>query len=152
MAGLTIRSSRRRFAGRLNSGVRPHMNKYAAILILLLPAQSFAEGKCMDTAIGDTEIEECASQDLSRADSALDLTYKATLATLDKMTSDGDKGAAEAKEQLIAAQRKWDDFRKSDCDVVFYLNVEGSIRIPETMKCMANHADHRRQQLQHLFD
>ena len=128
------------------------MNKYAAILILLLPAQSFAEGKCMDTAIGDTEIEECASQDLSRADSALDLTYKATLATLDKMTSDGDKGAAEAKEQLIAAQGKWDDFRKSDCDIVFYLNVEGSIRIPETMKCMANYADHRRQQLQHLFD
>ena len=75
----------------------------------------------MDTAIGDAEIEECASQDLSRADSALDLTYKATLATLDKMTSDGDKGAAEAKEQLIAAQGKWDDFRKSDCDVVFYL-------------------------------
>src|SRR5690606_19450767 len=121
-ADLTIRSSRARFAvsdrpephraGRLNSGVRPHMNKYAAILILLLPAQSFAEEKCMDTAIGDTEIEECASQDLSRADSALDLTYKATLATLDKMTSDGDKGAAEAKEQLIAAQGKWDDFRK----------------------------------------
>ena len=128
------------------------MKKYAAILLLITPIQSFAGEKCMDTAVADTEIEECASQELNRADSALDSTYRAVLTQLDKMASDGDKGAAEAKKQLISAQDKWDDFRKTDCDVAFLLNVDGSIRIPATMKCMADHADHRRQVLQHFFD
>ena len=128
------------------------MKKNAAILLLITPIQSFAGEKCMDTAVSDTEIEECASQELNRADSALDSTYRAVLTQLDKMASDGDKGAAEAKKQLISAQDKWDDFRKTDCDVAFLLNVDGSIRIPATMKCMADHADHRRQVLQHFFD
>lgn len=128
------------------------MKKYAAILLLILPIQSFAGDNCMDTADTDTEIEECASQELNRADSALDSAYAAALTQLDKMASDGDKGAAEAKKQLISAQQKWDDFRKTDCDVAFFLNVDGSIRIPATMKCMTDHANHRRQVLQHLFD
>lgn len=128
------------------------MKKFAALALLILPIQCFAADKCMDTANTDTEIEECASQELGQADSALDSAYEAALAELDKMASDGDEGAAEAKKQLISAQQKWDDFRKADCDVTFFMNVGGSIRIPATMKCMADHANQRRQVLQHLFD
>lgn len=106
----------------------------------------------MATAISDAEIEACASQELSRTNSDLDSTYATTLARLDKMAADGEKGAAEAKAQLIAAQDQWQDFRRSDCDVIFFLNVDGSIRIPETMKCMADHAAQRERQLRQLFD
>jgi len=128
------------------------MKTYLAILLLLLPAPSLADNRCMETAISDPEIIKCASQQLDRAETALSTTYKATLAKLDRLVSDGDEGAMDAKKHLIIAQEKWEAFRQSDCDVVFFVNVHGSIRIPETIKCMADHAAQRNEQLQQIFD
>ena len=128
------------------------MKNLAAAILLIFPSPCLANDQCMDTATSDEEIEKCASQELDQAESSVDAIYKATLAELDRLISNGDKGSAEAKKQLIDSQKKWSDFRKSDCDIVFYLNIDGSIRIPETMNCMANHANRRSELLKHLFD
>ena len=127
------------------------MKPCTAIVLLVLPMHAFA-GECLDAAITDTAIEACAARELNRADAALDSAYAAALAQLDQMAADGDKGAAQAREQLVSAQQQWDDFRKADCDVTFFLNVDGALRIPATMQCMADHADRRREVLRHLFD
>ncbi len=71
------------------------MKIYAAILFLILSTQSFADDDCLDTAISDTAIEECVSQRLARADSALASSYETALTKLDEIVSDGDKGAVE---------------------------------------------------------
>lgn len=106
----------------------------------------------MENAISEQDIIECASQERDRAESALSDTYKAVLTKLDRLTSEGEPGATDAKEQLVTAQNEWIEFREADCDVVFLLNVGGSVRIPATLKCLADHALQRNSELQKIFN
>lgn len=106
----------------------------------------------MDTAVSDDEISNCATQELDAAQDALETTYSAALAELDRLASQGDPTARNAQEQLSITQKKWAEFVDSDCDVVFLLNAGGSLRIPTTLKCKADHTMQRVKELQRIFD
>ena len=97
----------------------------------------------METAVTDTEYIECAQQELDKADTTLSESVKLFLSILDKSVSDYDLGAAGARDSFNESQEKWEAFRESACGVVFYLNVGGSARLPETILCMAGYSRER---------
>jgi len=114
-------------------------------LILLAPSVASADVDCA-TALSDPDINECASRDFERAETALNAAYKTLLADLKKMGTDI-PDALEARQKLIEAQREWVKFRDSDCDAKFALNKGGTIRTLMYFSCMTSHAEQRTKEL-----
>ena len=132
-----------RSAGLLTLNVRQSI----LAIIFLLSNIANAEESCMEHAVSDSDINECAQQEFARAEAVLNATYKDVLSALSKDGADG----LEVKQGLIKAQRPWILFRKSDCDAVYAYNKGGSIRFPEAFMCMKLHAEQRTEDLHRFY-
>ena len=133
--------------GPLTLNVRQSMKTYFVAIIFLLPNFVNAEESCMEYAVSDSDINECARQEFDRAEAVLNTAYKDVLSALGKEGADG----LEVKQGLIKAQRHWILFRKSDCDAVYAFNKGGSVRFPEALMCMRRHAEQRTEDLHRFY-
>ena len=106
----------------------------------------------MQKAVSDPEIIECAQQELDEADTTLAESFNLALSKFDQSVADGDLGASGARDSFTESQTRWEAFRESACDVVFYLNVGGSARLPETILCMAGYSRERNLKIRELVD
>ncbi len=120
------------------------------LLCLLLPLPALAADDDCGNAIATPEINACMEKDFERADAALNATYVQVLASLKQQGTEYPE-MLEARTTLIAAQRLWVAFRKSDCDAVFALNSGGSIRVAAFLGCMTNHAEQRTKALSETY-
>ena len=120
---------------------------FFAIVTLLFAVLANAEKSCMETAVSDSDYNECASHEFDSAEAVLNATYKEALSALSKGGPDG----LETKKELIQAQRYWIQFRKSDCDAIYAFNQGGSVRIPEAFMCMKRHAEQRTKELHQFY-
>lgn len=77
------------------------------------------------------ELLYCASNDLQKADAELNRIYQGSLK---KLTRPNDEYAdyKSAQKSLIEGQRTWLKFKKSDCEVLGYLNLKGSAQSNES--------------------
>ena len=121
------------------------MTRILALPLLLFASTAASAGNiaCMETAVSDPEVLDCASQELDKVEETLADSVKLVLTRLDQSVSDGDKGAEDARDSFIESQEKWIAFRESACNVIFFLNVDGSSRLPETILCMAGYSRER---------
>ena len=104
-----------------------------------------ADEACMAAAVSDTDYEDCAQAWAERADATLDRVYADARSGLASTDCDTQCGATLAL--LEAAQAQWTAWRRKDCDAIWQLNADGSIRNVEFLRCMALRANHRAAEL-----
>lgn len=96
---------------------------------------------CMESPDGQTTLgmTDCLTTESDAWDAVLNERYQARMTeakTLDKDRAEwGDSQPSEAAETLRTAQRAWIAFRDAECDRIFELNKDGTIRLPETASC-----------------
>ena len=96
---------------------------------------------CMETEDGQTTMgtADCFADEEAAWDALLNARYKTTLSDakdMDKrLAEDGnfETGVADA---LVKAQRAWIAYRDAECDRLFELNKEGTIRTVVAESCM----------------
>jgi len=125
------------------------MKVLAVLVVFSLPFFSAAGDLC-EKAVSDLDYIECSQREYELAEARLNETYNRVLKAL---KDEGKKfpEMLDARTKLIEAQRKWVLFRKDDCDAVFAMNRNGSIRIPEFTFCMSAHAQQRTKELGDRF-
>ena len=104
-----------------------------------------ADDACMAAAVSDADYEDCAQTWAERADAALDRVYAEARSDLASADCGTQCGATLAL--LEAAQAQWTAWRRKDCDAIWQLNADGSIRNVEFLRCMALRANHRAAEL-----
>jgi uncharacterized protein YecT (DUF1311 family) len=87
-----------------------------ALLALLVASPSLAQApRDCAKAVSTPEINACEADALDRADKALNIAYRATLARVDKADMEA-APRAEWRKAVQEAQRRWIAFRDADCD------------------------------------
>lgn len=124
------------------------MKRLLLAALILIPLPSFAVD-CA-AAVSLPEKNECAFLDSQRADAALNVAYKKTLAELQDMGKARPE-ALQARQELIAAQRLWVKFRESDCGALWTLNKGGSAKTVVQFSCMTARALQRTKELDAEF-
>lgn len=122
------------------------MTRPLATLVLLLASSHACASPPCDKAITTLDINECAKQDLDRAEEILNKTYRSVLARLAKDGKD-DSDAAQARQELIGAQRIWITYRAADCKAIYTLWQSGTMRTLMHHSCMKGHAEQRTKEL-----
>lgn len=121
--------------------------RHAAVATLLLfGSGAHATGDCGETAETTIELNDCAKQELDRAEARLNKTWKEVMARLAERTDEPD--ATAAREQLRDAQRTWVKFREQDCQAVYTLWQSGTMRTLLHLGCLSGHADRRTKDLE----
>jgi uncharacterized protein YecT (DUF1311 family) len=124
---------------------------FAFLLLGAAPLCSSAKDACSN-ALTTPEINDCARQDLNKAEQKLNDTYKKVVASLNQPDNESTK-YSEVKKALIESQRAWVTFRQRDCDALFQLNAGGTIRTVVFLGCMTQHAEQRAKSLKnYLFE
>lgn len=119
------------------------------LFLMLLTNIAAAAGIC-STASSTQVVEQCLKQETTKADARLNASYKAVVGELDRMKKDN-PGAENAKMKLILAQRAWIQYRDNDCDAVYALHIEGSIRGILYSQCVINRTNSRTNELDELM-
>ncbi|MEN3792969.1 lysozyme inhibitor LprI family protein [Fulvimarina sp. MAC3] len=96
---------------------------------------------CMKSPDGQTTygMTDCLTEESDAWDAILNERYQARMTDakeLDKDRAEWDSTTSEAAKTLRAAQRAWVAFRDAECDRIFELNKDGTIRLPETASCL----------------
>ncbi len=100
-----------------------------------LPARAAptdAYARCMERANSTVDMQTCQQAGLVDANRRLAVMLAKTLAAL----------PADQREKLSEAQRRWTEFRKSDCGV-FYGNSSGSVATIRGGTCMIERTESR---------
>jgi len=109
------------------------------LFILLIGRPAFAENAEPCAAATNTlELNECAQRQFDRQEKQLNAVYQDTLKLLE--------GSA-TKQLLIAAQRRWVEFRQADCDAQRNLFEGGTVAPQVYLGCMVDHAKQRGKEL-----
>lgn len=105
---------------------------------------SFARGQdpC-DSARTTLEANTCADRQFKALDAELNTAYQALLTQL---AGYGD--GAGTRKLLVAAQRKWVEFRDADCAAQQRLNQGGTVAAQVYLGCMTAHTRQRIAELQ----
>ncbi|MEX6508048.1 lysozyme inhibitor LprI family protein [Jiella sp. M17.18] len=95
---------------------------------------------CEETPDGQTTpgIDECLGREQAAWDVILNENYKASLADakdLDKRLKDEQGTEPSAAAALLKAQRAWLAYRDAECDRIFEINKEGTIRTNAASAC-----------------
>jgi len=112
------------------------MKQILCVLFVLLSMTpvAFADSDPCEKTVTDNEINACAKARLDTADQKLNDTYKQLMSFLSQPDYRG-RSNEFAKKNLIKAQRHWINLRDVDCDVVSFLNSEGTIRTYLHLQC-----------------
>ena len=113
----------------------------ALLLALGLAAGSAAAAPDCRNAATTIEINECADADLKTVEKTLNTTYQAALKAV------GDAEGAKAKAALVAAERAWIKFREADCNALYELWADGTMRTVVYVSCMRRRAEQRIKEL-----
>lgn len=133
----------------LNLGVSP-MRKVGVILILMF-AGSASTVAAQDadpcaTQSNTMEINSCAQKKFDASDHELNQAYQRVLRQLPSDEQTGQSGET-TKKLLIAAQRKWMEFRDADCKAQEHLFQGGSIHTAVHLECLREHSEQRIKEL-----
>lgn len=122
--------------------------KHLSLFILLLILSNHAFSLDCDKATSTPEINECGQLELNKAENELNLVYQRVLKMMDKISKEpaiGDKTGL--KKSLIDAQRLWVKFREADCNTIYTLWSDGTIRTAMYLGCMRAGAEQRTKEL-----
>ena len=119
------------------------------LLLMLLTNIAVAAGICA-SASSSQMVEKCLKQETTKADARLNASYKAVVGELDRMKKDN-PGAENAKMKLVLAQRAWIQYRDNDCDAVYALHIEGSLRGVLYSQCVIDRTNRRTDELDGLM-
>lgn len=114
--------------------------------ILLLFSQDALAVDC-DKAVTTLETNECAAIEQHKVEAQLNDTYKRVIRQLDQADPESDQSIAATKKALIEAQRAWVKFREADCNALYELYRDGTIRTVMYIGCMQAHAEQRIKEL-----
>lgn len=110
------------------------MNKIktsCALAIITLSLTAYAsDNRCFEQAQTQTQINACAASDFKAADSDLNNIYHQMM---NKIGND-----QSTKNLLIAAQRKWVEFRDAECKFSTVRTADGSINSMRLNSCLAD--------------
>ncbi len=118
-------------------------------MLLFVTDISIASEICSDTS-ATQELEKCLRQEVTKADARLNASYKSVLSALERAKKDN-PGADESRKKLVAAQRAWIQFRDNDCDAIYALHIEGSLRGVLYLQCIIDHTNGRTDELDALM-
>lgn len=108
------------------------------------------EAAC-DQAKTQLEMNECAANEFTAADKALNLQYQATRKVM--KTWDNDAGAdAGAEAALLKAQRAWIGYRDAQCDLAGVQTTGGSMQPMIISGCKADLTRKRTAELKSLAE
>lgn len=104
---------------------------------------------CNDTK-GHLEYLYCRSDELTALKLTLDTQYQAILKRYEAPNTYS-ADYKQAKSNLIEAQRLWDAFKNTDCNMPIYLNKMGIAQSPMMIDCEIAHTKKRIQDLESGF-
>ena len=110
-----------------------------------------AEVNC-DSPATTLEIDGCLQVKLKQTEAKLNATYQRVIHALSKPDMRGIIHYAEAKQDLIKAQRAWITYREKDCSAVYALAVSGSIRGQLFLECMQKRTEQRIEELERFLE
>lgn len=124
------------------------MKQILCVLLALLSINqvAFADGDPCERAVTTIEINACVKAKLDAADQKLNATYKQVIDLLNQPDGLG-RSQVGIKNQLIKAQRLWVNFRDKNCDVVWALNADGTVRTSLYLGCKVDLTLQREEQL-----
>ncbi|HWR77330.1 MAG TPA: lysozyme inhibitor LprI family protein, partial [Thiobacillus sp.] len=94
------------------------------------------------------EINDCLLAEYNEADAKLNATYQRVMRGFSKPDQPGHIHYAEAKENLIEAQRAWIKYRDKDCYAVYALAVGASMRGQLSLQCKRGRTEQRIKELE----
>ena len=113
--------------------------KLLPALLLAVSWQVHAADPC-EHANNTIEINECMNKQFVAADRELNRAYQDLLNRIDAADPKHvDRGTV--RRRLLEAQRSWIEFRKQDCEGIYKLFEEGSIRNARFHGCMIDHTE-----------
>lgn len=122
------------------------MNKAHLIVTLIFASvcpASFAQSTDPCVTLSNTfENNACAQQKVNAQDLTLNRAYQSLLQQLASYDEPGESEAGSRK-RLIAAQRKWIDFRDADCKAKERIYKGGSIHTVIYLDCIREHTEQR---------
>ncbi len=101
------------------------MTRLAALLVVLATPVTGQEVDC-NAAMTQIEMNDCAEQEWSKADTALNKAYQSAMADLKQTLADRPEDLAKETGMLRDAQRAWIAFRDANCAVAGYPMRGGS--------------------------
>ena len=115
--------------------------KLLPALLLAVSWQVHAADPC-EHANNTIEINECLSKQFVAVDRELNRAYQDLLKRIDASDPKHvDRGTV--RRRLLEAQRSWIEFRKQDCEGIYKLFEEGSIRNARFHGCMIERTERR---------
>ncbi len=110
------------------------------------------EAQAQDPCEGHTTvaINACMRQALDAAQQQMQADYHQAQARIKEWTTHAPKQGQEALAELARAQQHWQQFVQADCDAVYTLWQEGTIRTSMALGCRLHHTERRSADLQHL--
>lgn len=128
------------------------MKQIMCVLLALLTMTqvAFADSDPCEKSVTDNEINACVKTKLDIADQKLNDTYKQLMELLSKPDFRG-RSNEYAKKNIIKAQRHWINLRDIDCDVVSFLNSDGTVRTYLYLQCKVEMTQQREVHLRTWF-
>jgi len=114
---------------------------FRAIALTIMPMAAMAQD--CSQAMTQMEMNQCAADDLKRADAGLNKAWTAAMGRMhqiDEGMAQDQRGAAQA---LREAQRAWIILRDKGCEAASWVNYGGSIRPLVDLNCKTVATDRR---------
>ena len=106
----------------------------AALLLAATAAHGQVYRPC-ESQRNTLELNDCAKIEFDSAEQLLNQAYRQVLDAMPKQAEDGVDYPA-ARRLLVQGQRAWVAFRKNDCEAIYKVNENGSIRNVRYHGCM----------------
>ncbi|SDI95149.1 Uncharacterized conserved protein YecT, DUF1311 family [Pseudomonas flavescens] len=100
---------------------------WSIAVLAFSPLMAMADD-CMDTAVSQTAMDNCARQGFEAADKQLNVVYREATGRLTDDTA--------VRKALVAAQRSWIAFRDAECAFSSSALGEGSARVMVNLGCL----------------
>lgn len=114
------------------------------LILAFTPAQA---GDLCDNANSTAEMNQCAQAEHQQADQQLNVAYQAALKRIASQITDTAQ-KKDTKKAFVEAQRLWVQFRDKDCNAVYKLWRDGTIRGVMYWGCMSEHTEQRTKQIE----
>ncbi len=121
-----------------------------AVYMLLLAFPGGAAEKKLDCkeAVTDAEIQQCAAEDVERADRALNAAYGKAVKVLASRDDGRDPSEPSWLDALKVAQRAWIKFRDSECEMESYQAWGGTLQPVFHASCLARLSEQRAKEIE----
>ncbi|MEH6627670.1 MAG: lysozyme inhibitor LprI family protein [Motiliproteus sp.] len=111
------------------------------LIITLNPAIAGDSQSCYDSAMAQSQLNRCAKLEMQEATATLNQLLTELKSTL----------PVKPEENLIAAQKAWDDLVTNDCSIESWYLEGGSARSMIVTRCHTNHSRQRIKLLSRLL-